>query len=98
MKHSDLNTADALHYAKARTFTGSAALITPDFINQILVKSEDQTAWIATGQNQGQLIQVAASNGGSIAIDTSAFLNQILIADGEILTTETTIIYQDNTP
>jgi hypothetical protein len=94
MKHSELNTADALHYAKARTFTGEVASVTPDFIDQLLVKSEDNTTWLATGQSQGQLIQLAASGGGS-ALDTEAFLDQILMADGQILTTDSTIIYQN---
>jgi len=97
MKHSELNTAEQLHYSKARTFTGSPAVITPDFIDQILVASDTQASYIATGIAQGQLTALKApSNGeGETTFNTEAFVNKILIADGEILTTEDTIIYQD---
>lgn len=57
MKHSNLNTADKLHYAKVRTFTGDPALVSPDFADQILVATDTNKIYRATGTTTGQLTQ-----------------------------------------
>lgn len=99
MKHSELNTADTLHYAKVRTFTGESSAVTPDFINQLLVKSETKEQFVSTGVNAGALVKLSSDGNNSpppIAIDTAAFLNKILVQNGEILTTDNDqIIFQE---
>lgn len=102
MKHSNLNTADKLHYAKVKTFTGEPSAVTPDFIDQLLVKTETKEQFIATGTNAGQLVKLSGDGGGNspppspLTIDTAAFLSKILVQNGEILTTDNDqIIFQE---
>lgn len=101
MKHSNLNTAEQLHFAKVRTFTGASSAVTPDFIDQLLVNTETKEQFIATGTNAGQLVKLLGDVGNSpppspTAIDTAAFLSKILVQNGEILTTDNDqIIFQE---
>ncbi|MDX2254683.1 MAG: hypothetical protein NW214_04125 [Pseudanabaenaceae cyanobacterium bins.39] len=62
MRHSELTTD--LHYAKLRTFTGSPANITPNFIDQILCATDTNKVYRATGINQGALIELAPQSQG----------------------------------
>lgn len=70
-RHSTLNNADDLHYAKIRSFTGDPAAITPNFIDQILTATDTNKVYRATGLSSGALIELAntpqdpISGGGS---------------------------------
>jgi len=97
MKHSELNTGEALHFAKIRTFSGLPSTIRPDFVNQLLAKADTRQLYLGIGLGLGQMVEVIAANSPSqpAAINSQELFAQILIANGEILTTEQSIIYQD---
>lgn len=63
-KHSTLTNADDLHYAKVRTFTGSPSLVTPDFIDQILIDSDTNTIYRSLSLSIGGLIALGLNSGG----------------------------------
>lgn len=98
MKHSELNTGEALHFAKLRSFTGSPTQIRPDFINQLLARADTRQLYLAIGTGLGQIVEIVAVNptqGQPATINTQELFSKILIANGEILTTQQNIIFQD---
>lgn len=98
MKHSELNTAEALHFAKVKTFTGSPTQIRPDFISQLLARADTRQLYLAIGSGLGQIVEIVAANsieGQPATINTQELFAKILIANGEVLTTDQNIIYQD---
>ncbi|PZU92581.1 MAG: hypothetical protein DCE90_18035 [Pseudanabaena sp.] len=98
MKHSELNTGEALHFAKLRTFTGLPSQIRPDFVNQLLARADTRQLYLAIGSGLGQIVEIVAvspTEGQPATINTQELFAKILIANGEVLTTDQTIIYQD---
>jgi hypothetical protein len=66
MRHSDLTNPNDLHFAKIRTFAGTPASITPDFIDQLLASSETNKIYRATSTSLGGLIElVPVTNNGN---------------------------------
>jgi len=100
MKHSELNTGEALHFAKIRTFTGLLSTIRPDFINQLLARSDTRQLYLGTGLGLGDLVEIvtvipANPQPQPVVIDTQELFNKILIANGQVLTAGSSIIFQD---
>jgi hypothetical protein len=56
-----LTNADELHYAKVRTFTGSPALVTPDFVDQILIATDTNKIFRANSTATGSIVESLAS-------------------------------------
>jgi len=57
-RHSTLTNPNDLHYAKIKTFTGDSALITPDFVDQILTATDTNKVYRANSNIQGGLIEL----------------------------------------
>jgi len=64
-RHSTLNNANDLHYAKARIFTGHHSTISADFVDQILISEDTNIAYRAIGISQGELIGVSSNDNGN---------------------------------
>jgi hypothetical protein len=101
MKHSELNTSESLHFAKIRTFTGLPSQTIPDFTNQLLARADTRQLYLATGTGLGQMVEVVAGDPDNgqppqpVTVNTGELFAKILIANGEVLTTEQSIIYQE---
>jgi len=70
-RHSTLTNATDLHYAKVRTFTGSPSLVTPDFVDQILIASDTNKIFRATSTATGDITetQSTSANGNGLSIN-----------------------------
>ncbi len=96
-RHSTLNNADDLHYAKIRTFTGNPNAIAPNFIDQILTATDTNKVYRATGIIAGALVELIAND--SVGGDSSVIFNNELaiapqIASQILIDTSTNRIYR----
>lgn len=95
MKHSNINSADQLHYAKVRGFTGDPALVVPDFVDQLLVRRDTQEAYVSSGTNAGELFKLLGSAEPVVINTPAAILGTIMVQDGQVLTTDEHVIFED---
>jgi len=65
-KHSTLANADDLHYAKVRSFEGDPANILPEFIDQIIIATDTNRIYRATGTIQGAIVALEAGGGEGV--------------------------------
>lgn len=65
-KHSTLTDPNDLHYAKVRSFEGDPANILPEFIDQIIVATDTNRIYRATGTTQGAIVALEAGGGEGV--------------------------------
>ena len=79
-RHSTLTNPNDLHFSKVKTFAGSVASITPDFVDQIFAATDTNRAYRATGLAAGNLVELLPSVDGDGGSSKVRFFNGIAIA------------------
>jgi hypothetical protein len=67
-RHSTLNNASDLHYAKVRSFNGDPRNVKPDFIDQLIVSKDTNKAYRAFGVNEGNIVELVDGGGSFVEI------------------------------
>ena len=71
-KHSTLTDPTDLHYAKVRSFTGDPTNVSPDFVDELVIATDTNRIYRATGIDSGQLIELVANSGSGVLVGLSS--------------------------
>jgi hypothetical protein len=63
-KHSTLINPSDLHYAKVRAIQGDPAIVYPDFEDQLIIATDSNRIYRASGTDQGAIVELEAGGDG----------------------------------